>query len=108
MSKIRISSDFSETPGARHREEGPYPGDEFRDNILIPKYEESISKNQKLIVDFDGCYGYATSFLEESFGGMVRKLRKKGILNNIELISTEDSSIVDLIKKYVNEAEDLL
>lgn len=108
MFKIRISSDFSATPGARHRDEGPYPGDEFRDDILIPEYEKAVKNNQKLIVDFDGCYGYATSFLEESFGGMVRKLRKKGILNDIVLVSTEDSSITDLVEKYVKEAEELL
>lgn len=108
MYKIKISTDFSNTPGARHKEEGAYPGDEFRDSILIPKYKAAIENNEKLEVDFDGCYGYATSFLEESFGGMVRKLHQKGILNNIELVSNEDSSIVDLVKQYVKEAEDIL
>ena len=28
---IRISSDFSETPGARYRSEGDFSGEEFRD-----------------------------------------------------------------------------
>lgn len=108
MYKIKISTDFSTTPGARHREEGPYPGDEFRDSILIPKYKAAVENKQNLVVDFDGCYGYATSFLEESFGGMVRKLRQRGILDHIELISNEDSSIVELVKQYVKEAEDIL
>lgn len=108
MYKIKISTDFSTTPGARHKEEGPYPGDEFRDSILIPKYKAAVENKQNLVVDFDGCYGYATSFLEESFGGMVRKLRQRGILDHIELISNEDSSIVELVKQYVKEAEDIL
>lgn len=108
MSKIKISTDFSNTPGARHKDEGPFPGDEFRDNLLIPKFQEAVLCNEKLIVDLDGCYGYATSFLEESFGGMVRKLKKKGILNNIEIISTEDASLKKLINDYVKEAEDRL
>lgn len=105
---IKISRDFSETPGARHRSEGEYPGDEFRDQILIPKYKEAVEKGEKLIVDLDGCYGYATSFLEESFGGMVRELKKKGIMNNIELISLEDETLIKLINDYVKEAEGLL
>ena len=105
---IKIAEDFSVTPGARHSSEGEYSGDEFRDTVLIPKYQEAINNGQKLTVDLDGCYGYATSFLEESFGGMVRKLRLKGILNHIELISTEDETLVDLIGKYVKEAEEKL
>lgn len=108
MCKIKIATDFSKTPGARHKEEGAYPGDEFRDNILIPKYKEAVSNNRKLEIDLDGCYGYATSFLEESFGGMVRALKTRGTLNNIEIISTEDSSLKKLIYDYVKEAEERL
>lgn len=108
MHKIKISTDFSSTPGARHKEEGPYPGDEFRDTILIPRYKDAVEKNEKLVIDFDGCYGYATSFLEESFGGMVRKMRKKGVLDSMEFVSTEDASLINLIKEYVREAEDRL
>ena len=37
MYKISVAKDFTQTPGARHKEDGPYPGDEFRENILIPK-----------------------------------------------------------------------
>ncbi len=108
MYKISVAKDFTQTPGARHKEDGPYPGDEFRENILIPKYKEARKNNQKLIVDLDGCYGYATSFLEESFGGMVRELKEKGILDHIEIISEEDSSLKKLICDYVKEAEDRL
>ena len=108
MYKIKISTDFSETPGARHRTEGEYPGEEFRDQLLIPKYKEAIKNGENLVVDLDGCYGYATSFLEESFGGMVRVLKKKGIMKNIELISTEDETLIKLINDYVKEAEELL
>lgn len=105
MYKIKVATDFTQTPGARHIEDGAYPGDEFRDKILLPQYLEAVANNQKLIIDLDGCYGYATSFLEESFGGMVRKLKKKGIMNNIEIISKEDESLKELICNYVKEEE---
>lgn len=42
---IKISVDFSETPGARHRSEGAYSGEEFRDDLLIKKY--NIAKQNK-------------------------------------------------------------
>ncbi|WP_313583320.1 STAS-like domain-containing protein [Lacrimispora sp.] len=105
---ISIANDFSKTPGARNEKEGPNSGEKFRENILIPKYYEAEKKGERLVVDLDGCYGFATSFLEESFGGMVRKLKRKGILDNIEIISNDDDTSEDLIKKYVKKAEDKL
>ena len=46
---IKISRDFSETPGARHRDEGNFSGEEFRDDLLIKKYQEPSVKNSRLI-----------------------------------------------------------
>ena len=106
MIKINIAEDFSRMPGARHASEGEFSGDEFRDNILYPKYVEACNKNEKLLVILDGCYGYATSFLEESFGGLVRRLKQKGILERIDLVSEEDESLIELIQQYVEEAEE--
>ena len=108
MFEIKISRDFSMTPGARYREEGEYSGQEFRDEILIPQYKAAVESGQKLIIDLDGCYGYATSFLEEAFGGLVRMLKIKGTLHNIELRSREDETLVELIVQYVREEEERL
>lgn len=104
--RISIATDFSRTPGARHASEGSYSGDEFRDTILYPKYCEAKEKKEKLVVDLDGCYGYATSFLEESFGGLVRKVQEKGILDTIVIESEEDESLIELIQQYVKDAEE--
>lgn len=105
MIEINVATDFSKTPGARHASEGKFSGDEFRDDILYPKYCEAINRNENLVVNLDGCYGYATSFLEEAFGGLVRKLKKKGILENITIVSDEDESLIELIQQYVRDAE---
>ena len=71
---IRIANEFSETPGPRSRDEGDYSGQQFLEEILKPKFEEAKKTKQKLIVDLDGTYGYATSFLESVFGGLARNL----------------------------------
>lgn len=52
--EIVICRDFSETPNARYRAEGPDSGEEFRESLLEPKYilARNINKNshQKLVV----------------------------------------------------------
>lgn len=108
MRTITIEKDFSNTPGGRYIKEGPNSGEEFRKNILLPIYKEAIKNDEKLEINFDGCYGYATSFLEEAFGGLVRELKQKGILENIVIISMDDASIPELIEGYVKEAEESL
>lgn len=102
---IKIASDFSVSPGGREIKEGPFSGEEFRVKLLSPMYADALKEKEKLIVDFDGCFGYATSFLEESFGGLVRERKEKGILNNIQLIANDDLSIPRLIYEYVEKAE---
>ena len=103
--KICIATDFSITPGGRNINEGPYSGEEFRKTILSPQYQKALDCGEKLEIDFDGCFGYATSFLEESFGGLVRERKEKGILDHIVIKSTEDLSVERLINEYVKEEE---
>ena len=106
MIQINIAQDFSDTPGGRYISEGENSGEKFRDEILIPKYKLAEQHNEKLEIIFDKCWGFGTSFLEEAFGGLVRKLKKKGILNRIILISLEDETIPDNVRKYITEAEE--
>lgn len=105
MIKIKISSDFSEIPSGRTIAEGDHSGEEFRDTILIQKYEEAEKKNESLEIDFDGCYGFGTSFLEEAFGGLVRKYHKHDVYSRLKIISTEDETIPGNVEEYLRKAE---
>lgn len=105
MININIAKDFSDAPGGRYIKEGPLSGELFREEILKPKYEEAIRNNEILQINFDGSFGYSTSFLEEAFGGLVRELKKNDILNNIKIIANEDFSLETDINKYVLKAE---
>ena len=62
MITIKISSDYTKTPGGRFIREGKYSGEDFRKALLKPKFLEAKSKNEVLTVDLDGGYDYATSF----------------------------------------------
>ncbi len=103
--KIVIAKDFSDTPGGRKISEGEFSGELFRQQLLLPKYEEAVKKNDKLEIDFDGAFGYPPSFLDEAFGGLVKILNKKNILENIVIISNDDLTIERRIKKYIADAE---
>jgi len=108
MITITISVDFSRIPGARFPEEGDYSGQEFRQKILAPKLKEAIDSNQRLRVILDGTAGLGTSFLEESFGGLIRNdgFRYEIIMDKIELVSDEDPEYIDEIYEYLKSAHD--
>ena len=108
METIKISRDFSETPGGRYARDGGFSGEEFRDDILYPKYMICKKNNEKLTIDFDDTYGFATSFLEEAFGGIVRKYHIRDLLGSIVLVSQDDVTIPELVNKYIREAESRL
>lgn len=101
---IKIATDYTKTPGGRHKKEGKYSGEDFRETILLPKYCEAIENSCNLIVDLDGGYGYAPSFLEEAFGGLARELKDDRIAQVIRVISEEEPKLVEDIKNYINEA----
>jgi hypothetical protein len=105
MIKINIAADYTKTPGSRLRSEGEYSGEDFREKYLIPAYEEATQKAECIEINLDGGYGYATSFLEEAFGGMARYLKNKEFINMITFISEDEPSLVDEIKEYVKNAE---
>lgn len=99
--KVVISNDFSETPGGRYKKEGKYSGEEFREKLLAVCYLEAKEKGEKLVVDLDGTYGYATSFLDEAFGGLARKFKSDDILKIIEFKSDDQPGLVDDILSYI-------
>ena len=107
MKKIKISEDFSEVPAARYPSEGDYSGQEFRENILFPNLKKAIDSNEKLDIDLDGTAGLGTSFLEESFGGLIRihKLKYEEIITHINLISNEEPDYIVEIFEYLEAAK---
>lgn len=108
MSTIQICKDFSDAPGGRYEKEGEHSGEEFREKVLYPQIKDLVDhkdRNDKVTINFDGCYGFGTSFLEEAFGGLVRKYHIIGLMKYIEIESKEDETIPRLVEKYILEAE---
>lgn len=65
---ITVAKDFSRAPAGRFVTDGPFPGEVFRDKLLVP----ALQGNDIVTVDFDGTEPCGSSFLDEAFGGLVR------------------------------------
>jgi hypothetical protein len=101
---IRIARDFTTTPGPRHIEEGDFSGELFRKQILAPAYERATASKEELVVDLNGTEGYATSFLEESFGGLARTFGETNVTTTLRLLCDDDPYLIDEINQYISEA----
>lgn len=99
---INIAIDFSRTPGARYKSDGPFSGEEFREMFLEPLFD--LKSNEKVTIVFDGVEGYATSFLEEAFGGLARKYGKSKCKDLLLFVSIEDEILIDEIREYIENA----
>ena len=95
-------ANFSVYPGGRDDDDGPYNGTRFRTEFLLPAFQ----KNTPIIVNFDGTRGYGSSFLEEAFGGLIRRCgyTKKQVLELIEFKSSRESILRETMK-YIDAAE---
>jgi len=107
MKTISIANDFSRTPGPRYKTEGDFSGEQFLSEILGPAVREAVSKGQKVKVILDGTSGYGTSFLEESFGGLIRGrlLTKQQAKESLEFQSIEEPYLINDILEYIDDAK---
>lgn len=103
---INIAQEYTKTPGGRFSKEGKFSGEDFRKKILLPRYKEAVSQNKTLCIILDGGYGYGSSFLEESFGGLVREEGPIDI-NFFEFVSDEEPQLILDIRKYITDANEV-
>ncbi len=102
---LKISTEYTTTPGVREEIEGDFPGEEFLEKLLYPKFKHALEEKKKLFVDLDDTAGYATSFLEAAFGGLARIYKNPDIiLKNIEFKSEDDPFLEDDVIEYIKDA----
>lgn len=107
MIVIDIAKNYTRTPGGRYISDGEYSGEDFRERILYPNYLRAVEMKEKIQVNFDGCYGFPSCFLEEAFGGLVRKVDEKAskIIKRFKFISVDDSYVIKQIKGFMKQAK---
>lgn len=95
-----IAKDYTDAPGGRFITDGPYSGQDFRDNVIKPMIVR-LKKGEKIHLVFDGAYGYATSFLEEAFGGLAREIGKEKTLELFYFESNDEPELIEKISNYI-------
>lgn len=105
---IVLAEEFSDTPGGRYNSDGPFSGERFRDEMLVP----AIRQNDHVVVVLDDTDGYGSSFLEEAFGGLYRTEALHGveISKKLELVakSSAYARYKRLAEKYMSAAREKL
>ena len=87
--------------GPRFKNLGRNSGEVFREDYLIPWLNENKDDNV-LEIDFDGTLVYTPSFLEESFGGAIRKGYNE--VERLRFINVPDNQL-QKIQKYIKQAK---
>lgn len=72
--RIFVATQYTRKLGPRYISQSKKhdTGEEFRERHLLPALQDCIRRKEMLFVVFDGCSGAGVSFLEESFGGLIR------------------------------------
>jgi STAS-like domain of unknown function (DUF4325) len=97
---VDIGKEFTRFPAGRTTSDGPYCGEAFREKFLCPFLE----RGQPVTIRLDSALGYGSSFLEETFGGLVRRGFEKDIIRRLINLETNDPLLKKEIESYIEEA----
>jgi hypothetical protein len=101
---LNVAQEFTPRPGPRTRDEGEFSAEQFLAEVLLKRFDNAVKDNAVLLVDLDGGYGYATSFLEGAFGGLAREKGIDVVSAHLDIKSDEEPYLIDSIKRYIKEA----
>ena len=100
---FKIAKDFSITPGPRKIIEGPNSAEFLLDTMLYSLFEKIIDNDAILVIDLDDTKGYATSFLEGTFGGLARKFTPDIVLKHLEIKSEKKMFYKEESLQYIKD-----
>lgn len=89
---LRVIS-YTRTPGGRRRSEGPGSGEEFRDMWVIPALQEATKRSHLLMLDMDGVRYYPAAWLDEVFGGLVKRTSLPYLSRVLRISSKDDPGL---------------
>lgn len=105
-----VATEFHRNLGGRFRSDGPWSGEEFREDYLSEALSKAISVGRILRVDFDGATGMPTSFIEEAFAGLMRRAQgaftPTQVQKHLEVVAPKTRRLwskVELAKRYIDD-----
>lgn len=100
--KINLGKQFGRYPAGRYLADGPYNGQKFREEFLIPALKGA---DDEIEIDLSDARGLKSSFLEEAFGGLVRVgFSANDLIRRFKFV-TRDQSLVDEIREYIRDQD---
>lgn len=99
---FNIAQQFSRFPGGRLRIHGPYSGEQFREEVLLPL----LSSCEKLVIDMTGALGYGASFLDESFGEIGKVIGYEESLKRIHIVALDDPDISEIVWEKIRKGSE--
>lgn len=100
--KINLGKQFGRYPAGRYLADGPYNGQKFREDFLIPALK---SADNEIEIDLNDARGLKSSFLEEAFGGLVRVgYAADNLIRRFKFVS-RDPSLVEEIREYIRNQD---
>lgn len=83
--------------------QAPYPdqGIWFRNNVFYPYLIRAIEEKDKVILDFDGAYGYPTTFIKNIFSEITEKLLNKYVI----IVNQEYDYMENEVKSFCKKKE---
>ena len=107
--KIMIAEEFSQYPVGRDSGDSTVNGEKSRTELLFPRYSEAKERDVPLEVSLAGVMSFGSSFLEEAFGGLIRKcgvdrrdLKRRLVIN---IGRPGDIRYKDAIIRYIDRAK---
>lgn len=101
MKTIKLATDFSRFPIGRNDDEGEFNGDKFKREVLLPRWQE-LDHNENLIIDLNGLAGIGRSFLDSSFGKLLRdKVFTENDLKKRIIFQSQDIQIKAKVDRWI-------
>lgn len=98
---IDIAKDFSPFVAGRYRTDGPWSGQRFLEEQLLP----ALKTGAKVCVKLDGTLGLGSSFLEEAFGGLVRNGYTLETLRDLLEITGKKRTYISRTWQYIEDQD---
>ena len=105
MTVYHIASAWSPTPRGRNERDlvGSKHGEAFRKTVLL----DLLQGDRVITFDFDGTTYVGPSFIDEAFGGLIRKerLAPQYVRDHVKVASRRDPTIVTEFNRALTDAE---
>ncbi len=84
-----FAKSFTTFPGGRHRTDGKHSGEQFLEEVMIPRHKSG----QKTTLDLTDVIGFPTSFLDGAFGEFAARFSVAEFHESFELKIDDDPTL---------------